>query len=101
LLSSQLDTSRHNAALTTEVWPSSWVKQRMAVAAWWKTWRNASCQSHDSERTTRRASLTQRLLLEHEEDGVNELDVFDVVVDHVESDESLRLSVLLASAGRM
>lgn len=33
--------------------------------------------------------LTERLLLEDEEDGVNELNVFDVVVDHVEGDESL------------
>jgi uncharacterized protein YifE (UPF0438 family) len=36
--------------------------------------------------------LTERLLLEDEEDGVNELNVFDVVVDHVEGDESLFVS---------
>lgn len=37
-----------------------------------------------------RITLTKRLLLEDKENRVNELDVFDVVVDHVERDEALR-----------
>ena len=48
-----------------------------------------------------RAALTQGLLLEDEEDGVNELDVFDVVVDHVESDESLCGSALPPPVARL
>jgi hypothetical protein len=33
--------------------------------------------------------LTQRLLLQNKEDGVNELDVFDVVIDHVVGNQTL------------
>lgn len=34
--------------------------------------------------------LTKRLLLESEENGVNELDIFEVVVDHVVEFEALK-----------
>jgi hypothetical protein len=61
------------------------VKQRRAVAAWWNTWRNADISS----RLAAVAKRTKRLLLEDKEDGVNELDVFDVVVDHVKGNKTL------------
>lgn len=35
-------------------------------------------------------TLTQGLLLEDEEQGVNQFDVFDIVVDHVVRDEALK-----------
>lgn len=35
------------------------------------------------------STLTKRLLLENEEDSVDELNILEVVVDHVESDQSL------------
>jgi hypothetical protein len=47
----------------------------------------AACQTPSSEGRT---TLTERLLLEDKENRVNELDIFDVVVDHVEGDEALR-----------
>jgi len=42
-----------------------------------------------------RAALTQGLLLKDEEDGVNELDVFDVVVDHVVGNQTLLVSFFI------
>ena len=76
----------NDISLTTAVSPSSWVKQRTAVAAWWKTWRNSQVRhAFPSHRELR----TQLLLLENEEDSVNKLEVFDVVVDHVEGDSAL------------
>ena len=56
------------------------------MAAWWKTWRNAAVSMSLRCLGGKR---TEGLLLEHEEDGVNELDVFDVVVDHVVGDKTL------------
>ena len=44
---------------------------------------NNKSEPHDKGRRTK------RLLLEDKEDSVNELDVFDVVVDHVVGDETL------------
>jgi hypothetical protein len=44
-----------------------------------------------------RGIRTERLLLEDQKDGVDELDVLDVVVDHVVRDESLFISHLFTS----
>jgi hypothetical protein len=76
---------------TTEVVPSSWVKHRTAVAEWWKTWRKAGYASGDSlsRELLKEQDRTERLLLEDEEDGVEELVVLEVVVDQVEELESL------------
>lgn len=52
--------------------------------------------------------LTQRLLLENEKDGIDQFDVFDVIVDHVVGRQALNgqrvlyvvnLSVLRSSSG--
>ena len=37
------------------------------------------------------SGLTQRFLLEYEEDGIDKFDVFDIIVDHVVGDETLRV----------
>ena len=46
-----------------------------------------------------RAGLTERLLLESEEDGVYELDVLEVVVDHIVEFQFLRVTVASARGG--
>jgi len=90
----------------TEVSPSSWVKHRTAVAEWWKTCRKAAGGRADGRQRatlTRRVPSvrggdaplgegrrrTQRLLLEDEEDGVEQLVVLDEVVDDVERLQAL------------
>jgi len=40
---------------------------------------------------------TERLFLEHEEDGIDKFDVLDIVVDHVVQDHSLCRSIISAS----
>ena len=80
--------------LTKLVFPLIWTRHNTGVAEWWKTCKKAGVTSTRQFKSLiqdmRDTARTERLLFQREEDSVEELDVFQEVIDEIVELQPLR-----------